>query len=745
MILHRLRLQNYRVFEELTEVEFGAGLVGIHGANGAGKSSLIGAIPWVLYGHLPTKVALARTAGTLGPCVVELEFEHEGHLYRVVREVVGDVGAPRTQAEAYVDGLQVTHGTKAVSAYMESVLGMSESAFLASVFTEQKQLAAFSARKAHERAELIVRLLGVKPLDAAIDTARADARAAEAHARQLAADVGDLGPLEDAVASAHGEAELAAAERARCERQLEEAQNRADKANAALADARAVAGELSGLRDSHTRALKELDRLGRDQVELQRELAALDRAQAELEALGDVGAALRAGERAEGAWTDFANATRRLAGSAAVEGPTVSDIERFAADAEASAAAAGAARHALEMAVSEASAAAERERQFAAMLERVGRLDVTVPCPSCGQALGDSFVENRRHFAAEHDAAMRASKAAALTAKEARAEAATLVEAERVAADTLAGGRLAAERAAALRERREADEQSARDAHAALLSAWIPDWGSLPEWPSASGSTDLESGAGAQVAALVASRVRELRRVDRRAAELGGALANRDARERQLAEAKEREATCRKDVAELERSIAALALDESAVLEATERARLAAGEVATLRRLAGGARDHAQRSQSALDTARGALAQAKELHARASEVTRKARDLARLVQLLTGFKSSVVASIGDSLAKGAAQLFAELTDGEYEDLKVDPKSYDMEIRDGGVWHPLERFSGSEQDLANLALRVAISEHVRFQSGGVVGLLVLDEVFGALDAQRREQMLVALER
>jgi DNA repair exonuclease SbcCD ATPase subunit len=35
--------------------------------------------------------------------------------------------------------------------------------------------------------------------------------------------------------------------------------------------------------------------------------------------------------------------------------------------------------------------------------------------------------------------------------------------------------------------------------------------------------------------------------------------------------------------------------------------------------------------------------------------------------------------------------------------------------------------------------------VRFQSGGAVGLLVLDEVFGPLDPDRKERMLLALER
>ena len=60
-------------------------------------------------------------------------------------------------------------------------------------------------------------------------------------------------------------------------------------------------------------------------------------------------------------------------------------------------------------------------------------------------------------------------------------------------------------------------------------------------------------------------------------------------------------------------------------------------------------------------------------------------------------------------------------------------------------YPTARFSGSEVDLANLALRVAISEQVRFQTGGQVGLLVLDEALASLDGDRKDRMLAALSR
>jgi exonuclease SbcC len=139
------------------------------------------------------------------------------------------------------------------------------------------------------------------------------------------------------------------------------------------------------------------------------------------------------------------------------------------------------------------------------------------------------------------------------------------------------------------------------------------------------------------------------------------------------------------------------------------------------------------------------LAEAEAQHALLADLESASVHLGRTAELLNGFRNSVVASVGPRLAVQAAELFGELTDNEYDRLEVDTETYGLQICDNGVSYDLERFSGSEVDLANLALRVAISEHVRFQSGGTVGLLVLDEVFGPLDEERKTRMLLALER
>jgi DNA repair exonuclease SbcCD ATPase subunit len=128
-----------------------------------------------------------------------------------------------------------------------------------------------------------------------------------------------------------------------------------------------------------------------------------------------------------------------------------------------------------------------------------------------------------------------------------------------------------------------------------------------------------------------------------------------------------------------------------------------------------------------------------ELAGRESE----ARHLGRLAELLGEFRNSLVGQVGPALSAQTSALFRELTDGRFDSLEVDGDTF--ELRVGSAGHPLDRHSGSETDLANLSLRVAIGEQVNLLSGGAVGLLVLDEVLGALDGEHRDRLLAALTR
>src|SRR5262249_44777682 len=118
--LTRLYLRNYRVYEDEVSLDLPPGLVGIYGPNGGGKSALLEAILFCLWGRARTSKEEVRTAGVGGDCVVEVEFEHEGHLY-LVRRILSGVNAT-ARASAHCDGLAIAEGVRDTGRYLHQVL-----------------------------------------------------------------------------------------------------------------------------------------------------------------------------------------------------------------------------------------------------------------------------------------------------------------------------------------------------------------------------------------------------------------------------------------------------------------------------------------------------------------------------------------------------------------------------------------------------------------------------------------------
>jgi exonuclease SbcC len=89
----------------------------------------------------------------------------------------------------------------------------------------------------------------------------------------------------------------------------------------------------------------------------------------------------------------------------------------------------------------------------------------------------------------------------------------------------------------------------------------------------------------------------------------------------------------------------------------------------------------------------------------------------------------------------ASELLSEMTDGRYSTLKIDD-NYKAVIVDDGEEKPV--ISGGEDDIVNLALRLAVSQMIADRAGQSLSLLVLDEVFGSLDDVRRDNVVSLLQ-
>ena len=748
MLIKRIYLRNYRVFEEELDLELPSGLVGVYGPNGAGKSSLLESVLWALWGKARTTKEEIPTAGSRGESVAEVTFEHEGHLYMVRRRISGS--AATVQAQANCDNLVVAEGARDTARYMHSVLGMDDSAFRASVFAEQKQLAAFSNQGPADRRKLVLSLLGVTPLDSARDRARQDAReAAEAHSK-LRGMLPDLQEVEVFLADA--EAHAAAAEETATEEE-----NAASAAKDRVSSAKEVFSRLDLLRQEHDllvvegkSARAELERAQADSERVAAELAELAKAEAELAELDPLAAGLPQAEARARLLEAVAGAARELRDLPDLPPPAAPAEEALVTASQA----ALAARAALGLSQGGREAAQRELARAKQAVDQAASLSGQGSCPLCGQALGDAFAQVQEHRSLElrtaEDALSKADSELVVARKTARA---ADLELERLTREVEAAREAKAHygQAQTIRDRAAAGLQLALAAlgtqdHdlAALLSS--PD--AQPEPSDVAGATPRTYPSATildQAFSDVTAQVETCRQASQAASHLRGRLEHQPQRERALQEANERAGTASAMVETLRAKVKALGFNAGELTSAESALKDAEAAAAEADQRGRNARVNAAKARAGAEAASKRLADAKSQHEQLATLESDAVHLRRASELLNAFRNSVVASVGPRLAVQAAELFAELTDNEYDRLEVDADTYGLRISDGGISYDLDRFSGSEVDLANLALRVAISEHVRFMSGGSVGLLVLDEVFGPLDEERRTRMLLALER
>jgi DNA repair protein SbcC/Rad50 len=751
MHLRTLSLRNYRVYRS-ADLEFPDGLIGIYGANGSGKSTLIESIRYALYGDARTEKSEMRSAGVNEDVRVELVFEHEGNSYEVRRVLKGRNLTP--SVEVFVNRQLAVQSVRDANAYLARVLGMDQRAFLASVCAQQKELTTFATMPPTDRRRLVLDLLGVSPIERALVRVREEARDARTAAGGARAQLPDLPAAEAAASEASAAARVAggAAESAReAERAAEAALEGAEKA---AAEAEATARRLDELRQSAALARaeaaggrSEAERHGSRAAEADALAPKVEEARARHDELELAAAPLAELELAREAQLGRQALLRALQDASAreqVARRALSEAERESAAAAGLIEARDEAEAALEEIESELSAMRERHARASEALggaaarldaateaaDRCASLDPEAPCPTCGQPLGDAFAQVASRHADELAAAAAAHRLAAAE-REASVEAGTRLAARRDRRrKELERTRAAEQRAAKAAARVESAEQAIKVVGDEVV-ARTAELERLPD-PAFDEQAHQRARRAAEALRPAALALSELR----------GRFEQGEAERKLAAEALERAAAAEARAAAVEAEAAALGEADRALAAARERVREArAGALRThgeheraAEALVAASRRHADLEQ--------ALGAARARHERVAELDEKAAYLARLADLMAAFRLHLVSRLGRRLSVEAAELFGELTDHDYQDLVVDPEDYSIRIADAGTEYELARYSGSENDLASLALRVAVSLVIA-EGAGELGLLVLDEVLGSLDQQRRERMLAAL--
>ncbi|MEX0755728.1 MAG: SMC family ATPase [Actinomycetota bacterium] len=700
-----LNLEGFLSYREPTAVAFDqVGAAVILGDNGAGKTSLIEAMVWALYGagrgrgpdeYVSVGTSLARVSLTFSLGTSSYRVTRERTLAATSRSSLELVVRAATVEAARGVGDWLPVGGDSIAetqAAITELLGMDAETWTSTSFIGQGRADAFTQLRPAARKTLLAEVLGLGRYEALGELARAlEHELVGQHAAALrrtdeieSRQAEDLEPVEQIL-------DAALTRRARARALLEVQERELAEASAAVATA------LEGLAGVEQIQHRLTDLRGRRLEEVERRERELGRCQ-------------REERQSEGEISEQRVTVDRLR-------PAEAQAQQFDDQAarhqgERDAARENAARHQGAAAELEKRSAAEAQMDHGAedvarkTRERIDRLARTTEpvCDQCGQdlpselrdkvvrdatAFGKQMVESAREHA---ELARTLLEEAAKNTDAARADDREAETLERKIADLtraadkarVDAGRIGEEqdRLAALHDR----QKQVRDALAAAEAAADSDEALRP----------LDD----QIAELE----QQLARVaDQEAALLG----MRD-------EESKRAELVRHARGDLEEAIARVSRAE-ALVEETERLRAEHGQL---------------------------VAQLGDLDVRRNRYATLSRAFGR-----DGIPSLIVENAVPEIEATANRLLEQLTEGRIQ-VRIDSlrakkdgglkETLDVTVSDETSERALETWSGGERQAVDLALRVGLSRLLAHRAGRQISTLILDEAFTAFDAGRRQR-------
>ncbi len=165
MKFERIRLQNFKCYGE-TDLNLSTGVTVIHGLNGSGKSSLLEASFFALYGSKALEKTLDEVV-TIGAdeMAVELWFTHDGKDYHIHREVVVRDGNARTKSCVMEGPGGMTEGATAVRERVTTLLRMDADAFVNCAYVRQGEVNKLINASPSQRQDMLDDLLQLGVLE----------------------------------------------------------------------------------------------------------------------------------------------------------------------------------------------------------------------------------------------------------------------------------------------------------------------------------------------------------------------------------------------------------------------------------------------------------------------------------------------------------------------------------------------------------------------------------------------------
>ncbi len=757
MKLHRVRLQNFRQHADST-IEFRPGLTGIIGPNGAGKSTILEAIAWAVYGASAVRgtndtIRFSR-ALPRAKVIVDLIFELENHEYRVTRTL--------NSADLFVDNgiTPIATGSSGVTAYLQNKLGMTRQEFFNTYFTGQKELQFLASMGPTERGRFLAQVLGYERLRKAQIIAGERRRELRAQIEGLRAGLPDVDELAAALKAADARVKEARKNAGKLVKQRDKLAAEHEQIAPRWTEAQATRDRARELTHTLTHAQQELENVERDLARIAGELDAIKTAEKELNAiqpqLERLNVVAAECERLE----DLARTHERRAALVEHRSQLATEIEQLRVRLEGLKKAPELLKQTTDELTAAQAALSEAEAKLAQLsttwnrdvqdvktklsMEMKNQSDVerqlkqleqtggSGPCPVCTRPLEEAFETVHTHLDDElervkQDIAWLRKREQQLSKKPA-----PLVEAE--------------QQVASLREVVEKKRERVAKCEQAVAHLWERTEELVGKEKLLAQADELIAQVKEEYDAaqheLLKEELAELRTFEQIAGvyrhQVGGRL-------KQLAEqaaAQERAKKAKAAIASANKDLKALKFDEAAFEKLGARYHTLSEQLQNAQIEAIRAEEEMRAAEQSYESAASAHKTVVEKRQRLIELEFELRHHNEMDTAVAQLRSELNARVRPELSELASAYLSDITDGRYNALEIDD-NYNMMVLEDGQEKPV--ISGGEEDVANLVLRIAISQMIAERAGQHLSTLFLDEVFGSLDIERRDNVIELLQK
>jgi exonuclease SbcC len=759
-----LELTNYRRFKE-ANIDFPEGVIGILGLNGVGKSTIIEAIAWVLYGNEAKIVRTGKEdlkrygAATSDEVAVKLDFELEGDKYTVLRRMKGKNF--QTNAEVTINGKSAATSTKSVTSLIEDKLGMDYQAFYTSVFAKQKELNALSVLDPSKRKKLILRMLSIDSIDKAIISVRGDKRDTSTKLDVLRSELVEpdgtpkLEKFKKEVQDLEVVIKSAAEKLKSMEGQKKKLQKELANLEKVRSSQRKLRDEYNKLANKSTELKTKIENIATQQKKIESDLKSLSKHEEELKKLqpkiDDWNKIKVRKEELDKLFNDFIRSEelkKQLAWSQKQKGKYQAQMEKASAkkkkfetldkDLEKCQNDLKKIHEDTDEYKRNISESMTRQKHMESdigkledKLKEIRELGPDSACPTCERPLKAQFefLEEKLTAELEKISVKQLETTNTLQANlgqlgdsEKRQEA--LKKREKYLNQELAEHARLEEtlKAANLELKQNTDQEQE-------LKAELDKYGDLKF-----DNTEFER---------VKKKYKDLEKIKEKSISLKERVEARPKLVDELEKLKATDETLATQQQKLKKQIENLGFNKAKMEQLENEYDEASSKqnafILKLKEKENDLKLHKKDITQLKNQIEDVKTQEEKTEVLKSDVIY----LAKLVEMLDKFKNYMISRIAPTLTQFASELFRDLTDGRYNRMEVD-NDYNVLIYDNGQEFPLERFSGGEEDLANLCLRLAISQVIAAQTGSAeLNFVILDEVFGSQDVYRKRNLLRAL--